>query len=72
MPCDLRTNTPNIVMGNEVSHLCMNLPMHIEGNIPLLWSFNEYTKRIKQNGDYAVMYLFLHIIYLLFPFCLGM
>jgi hypothetical protein len=72
VPCDLRSNPPNIVMGNQISHLCLELPMNIEGNIPLLWSFNENTKRVKQNGDYATMYLFTHIIYLLFPFCLGM
>jgi hypothetical protein len=59
-------------MGNQISHLCLELPMDIEGNIPLLWSFNELTKQVKQNGDHATMYLFTHIIYLLFPFCFGM
>jgi hypothetical protein len=59
-------------MGNQISHLCLELSMDIEGNIPLLWSFNESIKRVKQNGDYATMYLFTHITYLLFPFCLGM
>jgi hypothetical protein len=72
IPCDLRSNPTNIIMGNKISHLCFELPLNIEGNIPLLWSFNESTKRVKQNGDYATMYLFTHIIYLLFPFCLGM
>lgn len=71
IPCDLRSNPANIVMGNQISHLCLELPMNIEGNIPLLWSLNDNTKRVKQNGDYATMYLFTHIIYLLFPFCLG-
>ncbi len=71
MPCDLRSNSPNIVMGNHISHLCLELPMDIEGNIPLLWSFNDNTKRVKQNGDYATMYLFTHITYLLFPVCIG-
>ncbi|CAF0816091.1 unnamed protein product [Rotaria sp. Silwood1] len=69
MPCDLRSNSANIVMGNQLSHLCIELPMNVEGNIPLLWSFNDGTKRVKENGDYATMYLFTHITYLLFPFC---
>lgn len=72
MPCDLRSNPANIIMGNELSHLCVELPMHIEGNIPVLWSFNDSMKRVKENGDYAAMYLFTHITYLLFPVCLGM
>lgn len=72
IPCDLRSNSANIVMGNQISHLCLELSMDVEGNIPLLWSVNDSTKRLKQNGDYATMYLFTHIIYLLFPFCLGM
>ena len=59
-------------MGNQISHLCVELPMNIEGNIPLLWSFHDNTKHLKQDGDYATMYLFTHIIYLLFPFCFGM
>ena len=71
MPCDLRSNTPNIIMGNRIAHLTLELPMNVEGNIPLLWSFNENTKRLKQNGDYATMYLFTHITYLLFPLRLG-
>ncbi|CAF3560996.1 unnamed protein product [Rotaria sordida] len=69
MPCDLRSNSANIVMGNKISHLCIELPMNIEGNIPLLWSFNDSIKSVKENGDYATMYLFTHITYLLFPFC---
>lgn len=72
MPCDLRSNPPNIIMGNQISHLCLELPMDIEGNIPLLWAFNDTTKNVKQNGEYATMYLFTHIIHLLFPLCLGM
>lgn len=72
MPCDLRSNTANIVMGNQISHLCIKLPMDIEGNIPLLWSFNDSAQRIKQNADYATMYLFTNITYLLFPFYIGM
>ncbi len=71
IPCDLRSNSTNIIMGNQIAHFCIELPMDIEGNIPLLWSLNEKTKKVKQNGDYATMYLFTHIIYLLFPFCLG-
>lgn len=71
MPCDLRSNTANIVMGNQIAHLCVELPTTIEGNIPLLWSFNESMKRVKENGDYATMYLFTSITYLLFPMCLG-
>ncbi|CAF1287392.1 unnamed protein product [Rotaria sordida] len=71
MPCDLRSNTPHIVMGNRIAHLSLELPMNIEGNIPLLWSFNGNTKRVKQNGDYATMYLFTHITYLLFPACIA-
>ena len=71
MPCDLRSNTPNIRMGNQLAHLALELPMNIEGNIPLLWSLNETTKRMKQKGDYATMYLFTNMIYLLFPLCLG-
>ncbi|CAF2395608.1 unnamed protein product [Rotaria sp. Silwood2] len=69
MPCDLRSNVANIIMGNQLSHLCIELPMDVEGNIPILWSFNDSTKHVKENGDYATMYLFTHIIYLLFPFC---
>lgn len=72
MPCDLRSNSSNIVMGNHLSHLCIELPMNVEGNIPILWSFNETIKNIKENGDHATMYLFTHITYLLFPFCIGM
>ncbi|CAF0889291.1 unnamed protein product [Adineta steineri] len=71
MPCDLRSNSANIIMGNQISHLCFELPMNIEGNIPLLWSFYDSTKRVKENGDYATMYLFTHIVYLLFPLCLA-
>lgn len=71
MPCDLRSNTPNILLGNHIAHLPLNLPMNIEGNIPLLWSFNEHTKQFKDNADYATMYLFTNITYLLFPRCLG-
>ncbi|CAF3016503.1 unnamed protein product [Rotaria socialis] len=71
MPCDLRSNTANIVMGNQLSHLCIELPMDIEGNIPLLWSFNDSAKRFKENRDYATMHLFTHITYLLFPYCLA-
>ena len=71
MPCDLRSNTPNILLGNRQAHLKVKLPLEIEGNIPLLWSFNEHSKRLKQNGDYATMYLFTNITYLLFPRCLG-
>lgn len=71
MPCDLRSNTPNIVMGNHLAHLSLEVPMDIEGNIPLLWSFNEYSKRMKRNADYATMYLFLQITYQLFPRCLA-
>ncbi|CAF1052790.1 unnamed protein product [Adineta steineri] len=67
MPCDLRSNTPNIVMGNHIAHLSLKIPINIEGNIPTLWSFNDDTKRMKQNGDYATMYLFNYISYLLFP-----
>ncbi|CAF2264988.1 unnamed protein product [Rotaria magnacalcarata] len=69
IPCDLRSNTANIVMGNQLSHLCIELPMDIEGNIPLLWSFNASAKRFKENRDYATMHLFTHITYLLFPYC---
>ncbi|CAF4556727.1 unnamed protein product [Rotaria sp. Silwood1] len=71
MPCDLRSNTPHIVMGNCIAHLSLELPMDIEGNIPLLWSFNDNTKRVKENGDHATMYLFTHITYLLFPLCIA-
>lgn len=71
MPCDLRSNTPNILLGNRIAHLKLKLPLDIEGNIPLLWSFNEETKQVKQNADYATMYLFTNITYLLFPLCLG-
>ena len=71
IPCDLRSNTPNIVMGNHIAHLSLDLPMNIEGNIPLLWSFNDSTKRVKQNGDYATMYLYTSMVYLLFPMCIG-
>ena len=71
MPCDLRSNTDNIVMGNCLAHLCLELPLDIEGNIPILWSFNDNTKQVKQNGDYATMYLFTYIIYLLFPLGIG-
>ena len=72
VPCDLRSNPTNIIMGNHISHLCLELPMNIEGNIPVLWSFNDSMKRVKDQGDYATMYLFTHIIYLLFPLCFGM
>jgi hypothetical protein len=72
IPCDLRANPANIIMGNDIAHLCLELPMNIEGNIPLLWSFFENTKRVKENGDYATMYLLIQIVYLLFPFCIGM
>lgn len=58
-------------MGNQIAHLCLDLPMNIEGNIPLLWSFFENTKRIKENGDYAAMYMFIQVARLLFPFCIG-
>ena len=58
-------------MGNHIAHLSLDLPMNIEGNIPLLWSFNDSTKRVKQNGDYATMYLYTSIVYLLFPMCIG-
>ncbi|CAF1664875.1 unnamed protein product, partial [Adineta ricciae] len=71
IPCDLRSNPPNIIMGNQIAHLCLQVPMNIEGNIPLLWSFFESTKTFKENGDYATMYLFVHIVYLIFPFCLA-
>ncbi|UJR28336.1 hypothetical protein I4U23_009578 [Adineta vaga] len=71
IPCDLRPNSPNIIMGNQIAHLCLKLPMNIEGNIPLLWSFFEITKQVKENGEYATMYLFLHIVSLLFPLCLA-
>ncbi|UJR21166.1 hypothetical protein I4U23_024264 [Adineta vaga] len=54
-------------MGNHLAHISLKLPMHIEGNIPTLWSFNDNTKRMKQNADYATMYLFNYISYLLFP-----
>lgn len=72
IPCDLRSNSAQITMGNRLAHLCLELPMDIEGNIPLLWTFNNHTKRIKQNGEYATMYLFTHLNYLLFPLCIGM
>lgn len=71
MPCDLRSNTATIQMGNHLAHICLRLPLDIEGNIPMLWSFNEISKRMKQNGDYATMYLFTHLIYFMFPLCLG-
>jgi hypothetical protein len=71
MPCDLRSNTPNIVMGNRIAHLCLKLPMDVEGNIPMLWSFNDNTKRMKENADYATMHLFTYISYLLFPISIG-
>ncbi len=71
IPCDLRSNPATITMGNQVAHLCLELPMNTEGNIPLLWAFNDSTKHMKQSGDYATMYLFTRIIYLLFPFCFG-
>ncbi|CAF3981541.1 unnamed protein product [Rotaria magnacalcarata] len=71
MPCDLRSNSPNIVMGNRIAHLSLELPMNVEGNIPLLWSLNDNTKRVKQNGDYATMYLFTHLTYFLFPLCIA-
>jgi len=71
MPCDLRSNTPNIVMGNRIAHLCLKLPMDVEGNIPMLWSFNDNTKRMKENGDYATMHLFTYISYLIFPISIG-
>lgn len=72
VPCDLRSNPNQIVMGNQLSHLCLDLPMNIEGNIPVLWSFNENMKNVKDQGDYATMYLFTFITYLLFPLCLGL
>lgn len=71
MPCDLRSNTPNIIMGNQQTHLSLEIPMDIEGNIPLLWSFNEYSKQMKRNADYATMFLFIKIIYQIFPRCLA-
>lgn len=71
MPCDLRSNTANIALGNHISHLSLKVPMHIEGNIPNLWSFNDITKRLKKNGDYATMYLFNYVSYLLFPTSIG-
>ncbi|CAF1026434.1 unnamed protein product [Adineta ricciae] len=67
MPCDLQSNTANIAMGNHIAHISLNLPLHIEGNIPTLWSFNDNTKRMKENADYATMFLFNYISYLLFP-----
>jgi hypothetical protein len=45
--------------------------MDVEGNIPMLWSFNDNTKRMKENGDYATMHLFTYISYLLFPITIG-
>lgn len=71
MPCDLRSNSGIIIMGNKLSHLCVEIPMNIEGNIPVLWSFNENMKQIKESGDHATMYLFTKITYLLFPSFLG-
>ena len=71
MPCDLQSNTANIAMGNHIAHISLNLPLHIEGNIPTLWSFNDNTKRMKQNADYATMFLFNYISYLLFPIGIG-
>ncbi|CAF3433985.1 unnamed protein product [Rotaria socialis] len=71
IPCDLRSNSPNIAMGNRIAHLSLELPMNVEGNIPLLWSFNDNTKRVKRNGDYATMYLFTHLTYFLFPLCIA-
>ena len=59
-------------MGNQLSHLSFEIPMDVEGNIPVLWSFNENMKRVKENGDYAIMHLFTDITYLLFPTFLGM
>jgi hypothetical protein len=56
MPCDLRSNPVKIKMGNHSSHLCLELPMNIEGNIPVLWSFTNMMKQVKEDGHYGTMY----------------
>jgi hypothetical protein len=71
IPIDLRANPVSITMGNQLSHLCLELPMHIEGNIPVLWALNDKMKQVKENGDYATMHLFTHLNYLLLPIFLG-
>ncbi|CAF0753206.1 unnamed protein product [Didymodactylos carnosus] len=67
VPFDLRKNKQHIRMGNYLAHVRVKIPINIEGNIPRLWAFHDCMKNVKYQSEYATMFLFTKLTYILFP-----
>ncbi|CAF0746331.1 unnamed protein product [Didymodactylos carnosus] len=67
IPFDLRKNKQRIAMGNYIAHVRVKIPVNIEGNIPRLWAFHDCMKNVKHRSEYATMFLFIKLTYILFP-----